>query len=76
MMNTGLIAIAAAIAVALTGALTALGQAKASAKAFESMARQPEISGKLQTAMIIALAMMEALTIYGLLVAIMLIGKI
>lgn len=75
-MNTGLIAIAAAIAVALTGAVTALGQSRASSKAFESMARQPEISGKLQTAMIIALAMMEALTIYGLLVALMLIGKI
>lgn len=75
-MSTGLIAIAAAIAVALTGAVTAMGQGKASAKAFESMARQPEISGKIQTAMIIALAMMEALTIYGLLVAIMLVGKI
>ncbi|MBQ1343044.1 MAG: ATP synthase F0 subunit C [Firmicutes bacterium] len=75
-MNTGLIAIAAAIAVALTGAFTALGQSRASAKAFESMARQPEITGKLQTAMIIALALMEALTIYGLLIAFMLVAKI
>ena len=44
-MNTGLIAIAAAIAVALTGAVTALSQSRSSSKAFESMARQPEISG-------------------------------
>ena len=71
-MNTGLIA----IAVALTGAVTALSQSRSSSKAFESMARQPEISGKLQTAMIIALAMMEALTIYGLLIAFMLVAKI
>ena len=75
-MNTGLIAIAAAIAVALTGAVTAVSQSRSSAKAFESMARQPEITGKLQTAMIIALAMMEALTIYGLLIAFMLVAKI
>ena len=75
-MNTGLIAIAAAIAVALTGAVTALGQSRSSAKAFESMARQPEITGKLQTAMIIALAMMEALTIYGLLIGFILASKV
>ena len=75
-MNTGLIAIGAAIAIALVGSMTAFAQGSASSKAFESMARQPEVSGKIQTAMIIALAMMEALTIYGLLVALMLIGKI
>ncbi|MBR5428990.1 MAG: ATP synthase F0 subunit C [Firmicutes bacterium] len=74
-MNTGLIALAAAFAVAIVGALTAVSQSRASAKAFESMARQPEISSKIQTAMIIALAMMEALTIYGLLVALILAGK-
>ena len=75
-MNTTLIAIAAALAVALTGSVTAISQSRASSKAFESMARQPEVSGKLQTAMIIALSLMEALTIYGLLVALMLVGKI
>lgn len=45
-------------------------------KALESIARQPEAGGDLRTAMIIALAMMEALTIYGLLIAIMIVGKI
>ena len=39
------------------------------------MARQPEASGMLRTNMILGLAFMEALTIYGLLIAILLIGK-
>lgn len=76
METSSIIAISAALAVAITGVGTAISQGKAASKAMESMARQPEVSGKINTAMIIALAMMEALTIYGLLVAIMLIGKI
>ena len=75
-MNTTLIAIAAALAVALTGSVTAISQSRASSKAFESMARQPEVSGKLQTAMIIALSLMEALTIYGLLIGFILASKV
>ena len=39
------------------------------------MARQPEAAGNIRSSMIIALALMEALTIYGLLIAFMLIGK-
>lgn len=46
----------------------ALGQGKAAAAALESMARQPEMSGKLQTAMILALAFIESLVIFSLLV--------
>ena len=45
-------------------------------KAMEAMARQPEAAGSIRSSMIIALALMEALTIYGLLIAFMLIGKI
>ena len=41
----------------------------------EAMARQPEAAGNIRSSMIIALALMEALTIYGLLIAFMLIGK-
>ena len=41
----------------------------------EGIARQPEAAGEIRTTMIIALALMEALTIYGLLIAIMLLGK-
>ena len=42
----------------------------------DAIARQPEAAGNIRSTMIIAMALMEALTIYGLLIAFMLIGKI
>jgi F-type H+-transporting ATPase subunit c len=63
--------IAAAIAV-LTGAFTALGQGNIGAKAIESIARQPESRGSIQTTMFISLGMAETGGIYGLLIAIIL----
>ena len=76
METTGIIAITAAFAIAASTVFPALSQGKTAVKALESIARQPEAGGDLRTAMIIALAMMEALTIYGLLIAIMIVGKI
>ncbi len=49
-----------------------LGQGKAAAAAFEGIARQPEAAGKIQTAMIIGLALIESLVIYALLIALIL----
>ena len=74
-MNSGLIAIAAAITMALSTIGPAIGQGLTASKAMEAMARQPEAAGNIRSSMIIALALMEALTIYGLLIAFMLIGK-
>ena len=54
----------------------AYGQAKAATTAFEGMARQPELAGKLQTAMIIAMAFIESLVIYALLMFFILNGKL
>jgi len=62
---------AAAIAV-FAGLLTTLGQGHIAAKAIESMARQPEAKGSINTAMIISLAMAETNGIYGLVVAMIL----
>ena len=76
METTGIIAIAAAFAIAACTVFPALSPGTTAVKALESIARQPEAGGDLRTAMIIALAMMEALTIYGLLIAIMIVGKI
>lgn len=53
----------------------ALGQARAASTALEGMARQPELAGKLQTAMIIAMAFIESLVIYALLMFFMLYTK-
>ncbi len=76
MTSSAIIALAAAIAVALSTLGPGIGQGIAASKAMEAMARQPEAAGNIRSSMIIALALMEALTIYGLLIAFMLIGKI
>ena len=44
----------------------AFGLGRAVASAMEAIGRQPEASGKIQTAMIIGCAFIEALTIYAL----------
>ena len=75
-MTSGLIAIATAMAISLSTLGPGLGQGIAASKAMEAMARQPEMHGKIQTSMILALALMEAMAIYGLLIAFMLVGKI
>ena len=72
----GLIAIAAALVLGISALGVALGQAQAASKAIESMARQPELQGKLQSVRILAMGFMEALAIYGLVIAFMLISKI
>lgn len=75
-METAIIALAAALAIAIATIGPALGQGKVGAAAMESIARQPEAAGDIRTAMILAMALLEALTIYGLLIAFMIIGKI
>ena len=70
-----LIAIGAGMAVGIAAVGAGIGQGIASGKAFESIARQPEVTGTIRTLLFIALAFMETLTIYGLLIAFMLMGK-
>lgn len=74
--SSGLIAIAAAIAIAVSTIFPALGQGLASKAAMESIARQPDAAGNIRSTLIISLALMEALTIYGLLIAFLLVNKI
>lgn len=75
-MEKGLIAIAAALVLAVTAAATAFAQGKTASKAMEAIARQPEAAGAIRGSLILSLALMEALTIYSMLVAFMLVGKI
>ena len=74
-MVNGLLGLAAALAVAIATIGPGLGQGIAASKAMEAIARQPEASGDIRTSLILALAFMEALTIYGLLIAFMVLGK-
>jgi len=76
MTGAGLVAIAAALAICISTIAPGLAQGIAAGKALEGMARQPEAAGEIRTSMILALAFMEALAIYGLLIAFMLLGKI
>ena len=53
----------------------ALGQGKAASAALESMARQPEMAGKIQTLLILSLAFIESLVIFALLVFFLILTK-
>ena len=70
-----LLGIAAALAIAIATIGPGIGQGLAASKAMEAIARQPEASVDIRTSLILALAFMEALTIYGLLIAFMILGK-
>ena len=76
MTDSAIIAIAAAITIAFSTIGPALGQGKTAAAAMESIARQPDAAGEIRSSLIISMAMMEALTIYGLLIAFMLVAKV
>jgi F-type H+-transporting ATPase subunit c len=72
----GLYALAAGLAVGLPTFGAALGQGRATAAAMESIGRNPNSADRIFTPMIIGLALMEALGLYGLVIAFMLQGKI
>jgi F-type H+-transporting ATPase subunit c len=70
-----IIAIGAGIAVSIAGLGGGVGMGIAGGKAIEAIARQPEVGGDIRTLLFISLAFIETLTIYGLLIAFMLVGK-
>lgn len=74
-VTSAIIALAAALVMGIATVGPALAQGTVAGKAMEGIARQPEVAGELRTTLIIAMAFMEALTIYGLLIAFMLLGK-
>lgn len=60
------ISFSGAFGVGLTVIGAAFGIGKLAGAALESMARQPEVAGSIQTAMIIAAALIEGFTFYAL----------
>jgi F-type H+-transporting ATPase subunit c len=68
--------LAAALAIGLSALGGALGQGRAAGSALEGIARNPQASGKIFVPMIVGLALIESLVIYGLLIAFQLFGKI
>mgnify|MGYP006229832855 CR=1 FL=1 len=61
--------VAAGLAVGLAAIGPGIGQGTASGGAVEGIARQPEAEGKIRGTLLLSLAFMESLTIYGLVVA-------
>jgi len=70
------LALASGLGIAIAAFGGALGQGKAAAATLEGIARNPGAAGKLLTPMIIALALIESLVIYALVIAFLLQGKI
>lgn len=59
----------AGFAMAFASGLCALGQGKAVAAAVDAIARQPGAAARIQTAMIIGLALIESLALYVFVIA-------
>ncbi len=70
------IAIATGIGMAIASAGGAIGQGRGMASAMEGIARNPSVSGKLLTSMLIGLAMIESLVIYTLVIELLLFFKL
>jgi F-type H+-transporting ATPase subunit c len=68
----GTIALAAGLTIGLATLGPGLGQGLSIFSALQGIARNPEAAGTIRTNMIIGLALIESLTIYGLVVALIL----
>jgi len=64
--------IAAGLAIGLAAIGPGIGQGTASGQAVAGIARQPEAEGKIRSTLLLTLAFMESLTIYGLVIALVL----
>ena len=73
-MNLLGLALPLGLGIAAVGSAYGLGKAVGSA--MDAIARQPEAADKIQTAMIIGCALIEALTIYALVSVFVLMGKL
>ena len=70
------IAIAAGLAVAIAAFGAALGQGRVGATAMESIGRNPNSADKLFLPLLLSLALLEALALYGFVIAFLLQGKL
>lgn len=75
MLGYGLAAIGASIALGFPAIFAAIGQGIASGDSFLAIAKKPSQAGTIRTMLLISLAIMETLAIYGLLISFMIIGK-
>jgi F-type H+-transporting ATPase subunit c len=74
--EAGWIALAAGLGLGLAALGGALGQGRAAAAALDGIARNPGAADKIRGPMILALALIESLVIYSLIISFVLFGKI
>jgi len=75
-MNPVFMALVAIVPIAAGAVTAAFAMRLISVTALDGMTRQPEIAPQLFTAMLIAMALVEALCIYTLVVTLVIAGKI
>mgnify|MGYP000935688893 CR=1 FL=1 len=74
-MELGLIAIGVGLSIGLACIGPGVGQGIVIGKSIEAMTRQPEMMGLIRTNMFLGFALIEALAIYGMLFAFLLMAK-
>lgn len=72
-MELALVALAAALAIGIPALGATTAQGKATASAMDAIWRQPEAAGDVRGSLIVALALIEAIAIYGLLVGLLIV---
>ena len=75
LLDASLALLGAGIGASIVALGAGLGIGKIGSAAMESIARQPEASGKIQTAMIIAAALIEGVALFGVLVCLLIATK-
>ena len=75
--NTGVwgMALGAGLAIGLAGLGCGIGQGLTAGNAVSGIARNPGAAGQIQTPMIIGLALIESISLYGFVIAIILVLK-
>ncbi|WPD23878.1 MAG: ATP synthase F0 subunit C [Candidatus Electrothrix scaldis] len=68
-MNIAIVCLAAALAIGLTGLGAGIGMGQGVGSACAGIARNPESKGPITTTMILGMALIESIAIYGLVIA-------
>ena len=74
--TSGMIALAAGLAIGIAALGGTLGQGRAAAAALEGISRNPGAAARIQTPMILGLALIESLVLFALIIAFLLQNKI
>lgn len=75
LMDASLALLGAGVGAGVVTLAAGLGIGKIGAAAMEAIARQPESSSKIQTAMIIAAALIEGVALFGVLICLLIATK-